>query len=90
MKGRYEVGLEKLLAAEKEVNIMKVELIQLQPKLIETGGPSSKELLCCSSVYVPTGFCRKTRFHSTGFKATIMQNDCPRRTWYIVESWPMK
>ncbi|MEW5317509.1 MAG: hypothetical protein WDW38_008798 [Sanguina aurantia] len=37
MKGRYEVGLEKLLAAEKEVNTMKVELIQLQPKLIETG-----------------------------------------------------
>jgi hypothetical protein len=34
---RYEVGLEKLLTAEKEVNIMKQELIELQPKLIETG-----------------------------------------------------
>ena len=34
---RYEVGLQKLLAAESEVNIMKEELIQLQPKLIATG-----------------------------------------------------
>ena len=32
-----QVGLEKLLAAESEVNIMKQELTDLQPKLIETG-----------------------------------------------------
>lgn len=32
-----QVGLEKLLAAEGEVNVMKQELINLQPKLIETG-----------------------------------------------------
>jgi hypothetical protein len=38
MKRRYEVGLEKLLSAEGQVNTMKQELIQLQPKLIETGG----------------------------------------------------
>lgn len=31
------MGLEKLLAAEKDVNEMKQELIELQPKLIETG-----------------------------------------------------
>lgn len=37
LKRRYEVGLEKLLAAEGEVNVMKQELIELQPKLIETG-----------------------------------------------------
>ncbi len=33
----FQVGLEKLLAAEKDVGIMKQELIELQPKLIETG-----------------------------------------------------
>lgn len=37
LKKRYEVGLEKLLAAEKEVGIMKQELLALQPKLVETG-----------------------------------------------------
>lgn len=37
LKRRYEVGLEKLLTAEREVNVMKQELIELQPKLIETG-----------------------------------------------------
>ncbi|KAF6265404.1 dynein heavy chain 6 [Scenedesmus sp. NREL 46B-D3] len=37
LRRRYEVGLEKLLAAEGEVNVMKQELINLQPKLIETG-----------------------------------------------------
>ncbi len=37
MKRRYEVGLEKLLAAEADVNTMKAELIELQPKLVETG-----------------------------------------------------
>lgn len=38
-----QVGLKKLLDAEEEVNVMKQELIELQPKLIETGavgGPS--------------------------------------------------
>lgn len=38
MKRRYEIGLEKLLAAEADVNVMKQELIELQPKLVETGG----------------------------------------------------
>eukprot|EP00878_Enallax_costatus_P031925 GHUV01034994.1.p1 GENE.GHUV01034994.1~~GHUV01034994.1.p1 ORF type:complete len:506 (+),score=169.08 GHUV01034994.1:358-1875(+) len=37
LQRRYEVGLEKLLTAEGEVNVMKQELIELQPKLIETG-----------------------------------------------------
>ena len=37
------MGLQKLLAAESEVNIMKEELIQLQPKLIATG----KQVRCC-------------------------------------------
>lgn len=37
LRKRYTVGLEKLFAAEHEVNIMKTELIALQPKLIETG-----------------------------------------------------
>lgn len=32
-----QVGLDKLLTAEREVNVMKQELIELQPKLIETG-----------------------------------------------------
>jgi hypothetical protein len=48
LKRRYEVGLQKLLAAEAEVSIMKVELIELQPKLIETGGePPYLPLSCC-------------------------------------------
>lgn len=37
LRSRYEVGLDKLLAAEGEVNVMKQELIELQPKLVETG-----------------------------------------------------
>jgi dynein heavy chain len=37
LKRRYEVGLDKLLAAEADVGAMKEELIALQPKLIETG-----------------------------------------------------
>lgn len=37
MKNRYQIGLEKLLTAEADVNVMKTELIELQPKLIETG-----------------------------------------------------
>ncbi len=37
MKRRYEVGLDKLLSAEQDVNTMKGELIALQPKLVETG-----------------------------------------------------
>ena len=36
MKTRYEVGLEKLLGAEKSVGEMKEELIALQPVLIQT------------------------------------------------------
>ena len=46
LKRRYEVGLEKLLAAESDVNIMKQELIELQPKLIQTGGSGA----ACSAV----------------------------------------
>lgn len=38
LKRRYEVGLGKLLAAEADVGVMKAELIELQPKLVETGG----------------------------------------------------
>ena len=41
-------GLQKLLAAESEVNIMKEELIQLQPKLIATG----KQVGCCLNISV--------------------------------------
>ncbi|KAK9829119.1 hypothetical protein WJX72_004004 [[Myrmecia] bisecta] len=37
LKRRYETGLEKLLAAESEVNVMKEELTALQPRLIATG-----------------------------------------------------
>ena len=37
MKNRYQIGLEKLFAAEADVNVMKTELIELQPKLVETG-----------------------------------------------------
>ncbi|KAG1667277.1 hypothetical protein FOA52_012566 [Chlamydomonas sp. UWO 241] len=37
LKRRYEVGLDKLLAAEADVNVMKTELIELQPKLIVAG-----------------------------------------------------
>ncbi|GFR44543.1 hypothetical protein Agub_g5814 [Astrephomene gubernaculifera] len=37
LKRRYEVGLDKLLAAEHDIGVMKEELIALQPKLIETG-----------------------------------------------------
>jgi hypothetical protein len=33
-----QVGLRKLLDAEGEVNVMKQELIALQPELIKTGG----------------------------------------------------
>jgi hypothetical protein len=39
-----QVGLEKLLAAEGEVNVMKQELIDLQPKLIETGKRAGKSI----------------------------------------------
>ncbi len=41
MKRRYEVGLEKLLAAEADVNVMKTELIELQPKLVQTGAETA-------------------------------------------------
>jgi len=37
LKRRYEVGLEKLLSAETQVEGMKKELIELQPVLIKTG-----------------------------------------------------
>ena len=36
LKRRYEVGLEKLLAAESDVGAMKEELIALQPQLEES------------------------------------------------------
>ncbi len=37
-RGRYEVGLAKLLAGEVDVGRMQRELTDLQPKLVETGG----------------------------------------------------
>ena len=46
---RYAVGLDKLLAAESEVNVMKQELIELQPKLIQTG----KALLHAPNLPIP-------------------------------------
>ena len=36
MKGRYEVGLEKLASTESQVNTMQAELTDLQPKLIQS------------------------------------------------------
>lgn len=41
---RYEIGLQKLLSAETDVNAMKTDLIELQPKLIETGKEVEKTL----------------------------------------------
>merc|ERR1719265_2871787 len=35
LKNKYEVGLEKLITTEQSVEGMKVELIELQPKLVE-------------------------------------------------------
>lgn len=46
---RYEAGLQKLLAAEGEVNVMKEELIQLQPKLIATGKQVQETLIVVNS-----------------------------------------
>ena len=46
---RYEAGLQKLLAAEGEVNVMKEELIQLQPKLIATGKEVEETLVVVNS-----------------------------------------
>ena len=46
---RYEAGLQKLLAAEGEVNVMKEELIQLQPKLIATGKQVEETLVVVNS-----------------------------------------
>ena len=46
---RYEAGLQKLLAAEGEVNVMKEELIQLQPKLIATGKQVEETLVIVNS-----------------------------------------
>ncbi|KAL3161683.1 hypothetical protein ABBQ38_008782 [Trebouxia sp. C0009 RCD-2024] len=49
LKHRYEAGLQKLLAAEGEVNVMKEELIQLQPKLIATGKQVQETLIVVNS-----------------------------------------
>ena len=46
---RYEAGLQKLLAAEGEVNVMKEELILLQPKLIATGKQVEETLVVVNS-----------------------------------------
>lgn len=46
---RYEIGLEKLLAAETDVNAMKADLIELQPKLIETGNEVKQTLIVVNS-----------------------------------------
>ncbi|KAK6993742.1 dynein heavy chain 3 axonemal, partial [Biomphalaria glabrata] len=36
LKNRYNVGLEKLQFSEGQINVMQTELLELQPKLIET------------------------------------------------------
>ncbi|KAH9505438.1 Dynein heavy chain 3, axonemal, partial [Bulinus truncatus] len=36
LKNRYNVGLEKLKFSEHQINVMQTELLELQPKLIET------------------------------------------------------
>ncbi|XP_059151038.1 dynein axonemal heavy chain 3-like [Physella acuta] len=36
LKNRYNVGLEKLRFSENQINVMQTELLDLQPKLIET------------------------------------------------------
>ena len=46
---RYEAGLQKLLAAEGEVSMMKEELIQLQPPLIATGKQVEETLVVVNS-----------------------------------------
>jgi dynein heavy chain len=50
-RSRYETGLQKLLAAEAEVATMKQELIELQPKLIQTQkevrGGAAPRTNCC-------------------------------------------
>lgn len=46
---RYEIGLEKLLSAETDVNAMKADLIELQPKLIETGKEVKETLIVVNS-----------------------------------------
>jgi len=45
IKNRYEVGLEKLLDAEKQVGTMKQELIELQPVLIQTSKETEEMLV---------------------------------------------
>lgn len=45
-----QVGLRKLLDAEGEVNVMKQELIALQPKLIETGASLAVSACCLTAL----------------------------------------
>ena len=45
LKTRYEVGLEKLLDAESQVNTMKKELEELRPVLIQTGKETDELLV---------------------------------------------
>jgi hypothetical protein len=53
---RYEAGLQKLLAAEAEVATMKQELIDLQPKLIQTskevGGRAVAAVCAVACIYM--------------------------------------
>jgi hypothetical protein len=53
-RSRYETGLQKLLAAEAEVANMKQELIELQPKLIQTQkevrGGAAPRINCCHTL----------------------------------------
>ena len=45
MRKRYEVGLDKLLSAEAQVEVMKRELIELQPVLVKTQGETEAMLV---------------------------------------------
>jgi dynein heavy chain, axonemal len=54
---RYEVGLQKLLAAESEVNTMQLELLEMQPKLIEAGAtaePQANATHSCCGLHWPS------------------------------------
>ncbi|KAK7495478.1 hypothetical protein BaRGS_00013176, partial [Batillaria attramentaria] len=43
LKNRYMVGLEKLAFSEGQINVMQQELVELQPKLIETSQETADE-----------------------------------------------
>lgn len=67
------MGLEKLLTAEREVSIMQQELIELQPKLIETGngagGWQGREVCVCVHAHV----CGRRALWGLGLVAMLFQ-----------------